>query len=102
MNSQDMKMPVVIILATTVLTFFMQISGRNFLPELCGEVHPETAPPSSVLCPSLSTEQSTSKGRKKKVLRRGVASYVSEGREWGVRSVVVGFRGFAVNGQIVL
>ena len=47
------------------LTVFTQISGRNFFPELCGEVHPEPAPPSSVLCS------------------------FSDGREWGVGSVVV-------------
>ena len=30
--------------------FFTQISGRNFLPELCGEVHPETAPLQALYC----------------------------------------------------
>ena len=29
--------------------FFTQISGRNFLPELCGEVHPETTPLQALL-----------------------------------------------------
>ena len=34
--------------------FFPQISGRNFLPELCGEVHPGSAPlRASALCPLL-------------------------------------------------
>ena len=30
--------------------FFMQISGRKFLPELCGEVHPKTASLQALCC----------------------------------------------------
>ena len=44
--------------------FFTQISGRNFLPELCGEIHPRTAPLQALHCALCSTEQSTSRGRK--------------------------------------
>ena len=42
--------------------FFTQISGRNFLPELCGEVHPENAPLQAPCCAPCSTEQSTFEG----------------------------------------
>ena len=42
--------------------FFTQISGRNFLPELCGEVHPET-PLQALCCTPCSTEHSF-EGRK--------------------------------------
>ena len=35
------------------------------LPELCGQVHPETAPPKAVHLPLCSTEQSTFRGREK-------------------------------------
>ena len=46
--------------------FFAQISGRNFLPEIFGEVHPETAPsPSSVRCPLLYRTEHFSRGRKR-------------------------------------
>ena len=48
------------------LNFFTQISGRNFLPELCGEVHPETAPLQAVSCALCSTEQSTFRGGRKR------------------------------------
>ena len=53
--------------------FFTQISGRIFLPELCGEVHPETAPLQALCCALRSTEQSTSRGAEKgeKVPRKG-------------------------------
>ena len=30
--------------------FFTQTSGRDFLPDLCGEVHPETAPIQGLCC----------------------------------------------------
>ena len=43
-------------------TFFTHISGRNFLPELCGEVHSETAPPSFAMCPSLHRTENFSTG----------------------------------------
>ena len=46
-----------------------QISGRNFLPELCGQVHPQTAPLQAVCCAPRSTEQSTSRGREKRAKR---------------------------------
>ena len=51
----------------------MQISGRNFLPELCGEVQPQTAPPQALCCGLCSTEQSTVRGGRKgeKVPRKG-------------------------------
>ena len=39
-------------------------SGRNFLPELCGEIHPGTAPFQALHCALCSTEQSTFRGRK--------------------------------------
>ena len=43
--------------------FFTQISGRNLLPELCGEIHPGTAPLQALPCaPFCSTEQSTFRG----------------------------------------
>ena len=53
--------------------FFTHISGRNFLPELCGEVHPETAPLQALCCALRSTEQSTFRGREQdeKVPRKG-------------------------------
>ena len=43
----------------------MQISGRNFLPELCGEGNPETAPLQALRCALCSTEQSTFRGGEK-------------------------------------
>ena len=46
--------------------FFTQISGRKFLPEICGEVHPENAPLQAVCCALYSTEQSTFEGEKRK------------------------------------
>ena len=53
--------------------FFTQISGRKFLPELCGEAHPETAPFQALCCDPCSTEQSTfRRGEKgKNVPRKG-------------------------------
>ena len=45
--------------------FFTQISGRNFLPEIFGEVHPETAPLQALSCALCSTEQSTFWGGKR-------------------------------------
>ena len=36
--------------------FRTQISGRNFLPELCGEVHPETAPLQALCCVPLALQ----------------------------------------------
>ena len=63
-----------------LLTFLTQISGRNFLPELCEEVHPETAPVQPLCCAPLPTEQSTFRGGEKsekvaeKRGERGVAS----------------------------
>ena len=52
--------------------FSTQISGRNFLPELCGEVHPRTTPLQALWCALRSTEKSTFRGGKKgeKVLRK--------------------------------
>ena len=38
--------------------FFTQISGRNFLPELCGYVHAETVPLQALGCAPCSTEKS--------------------------------------------
>ena len=40
----------------------MQISGGNFLPELFGEVHPETGPLHALWCALCSTQQSTFRG----------------------------------------
>ena len=53
--------------------FFTQISGRNFLPDFCGEVHPETAPLQALYCALCSKEQSTFRGgeRGEKVPRKG-------------------------------
>ena len=48
-----------------VSPFFTQISGRNFLPELFGEVHHETGPLQAVRCDLCSTEQSTFWGKEK-------------------------------------
>ena len=48
----------------------MQISGRNFHPELCGEVHPETAPSKLCAVPFAlqnRTEQRGQKGEKRRV-----------------------------------
>ena len=42
--------------------FFTQSSGRNFLPDLCGEVHPEAVPLQDLCCALCSTEQSTFRG----------------------------------------
>ena len=39
--------------------FFTQVSGRNLLPEICGEVHPKAAPLQALCCGPCSTEQST-------------------------------------------
>ena len=48
----------------------MHILGRNFLPELCGEVHPRTAPLQALRCALCSTEQSTFRGgRRAKMCR---------------------------------
>ena len=48
----------------TLLSLFssllMQISGRNFLPKRCGEVHPQTVPLQALSYALRSTEQSTS------------------------------------------
>ena len=46
----------------TFRPFFTQISGRKFLPELCGEVDPGTAPLQALRCALCSTEQSTFRG----------------------------------------
>ena len=57
---------------------FTQSSGRNFLPELCGEVHPRAAPLQALHCALCSTEQSTFRGKKWRKCAekrgRGVAS----------------------------
>ena len=45
--------------------FFTQISGRNFLPEICGEVLPRTAPLQALRCALCSTAQSTFRGGEK-------------------------------------
>ena len=45
--------------------FFMEISGRNFLPELCGGAHPETAPLQALCCALHSSEESTFRGGEK-------------------------------------
>ena len=45
--------------------FFMRISGRNFLPELWGEVHPETVPLQDLCCALCPTELSRFLGREK-------------------------------------
>ena len=45
--------------------FFTQILGRHFLPKLCGEVHPETAPLQALCCALCSTEQRTFRGAEK-------------------------------------
>ena len=49
------------------------ISGKNFLPQLCGEVHPKTAPLQAVCCAVRSTEKSTFRGGEKgeKAPRKG-------------------------------
>ena len=56
---------------------FTQISGRNFLPELCREVHPGTAPLQALRCALSSTEQSTfrrgERARRCREKERGVA-----------------------------
>ena len=44
--------------------FFTRISGRNFLPELWGEVHPKTAPLQALRCALCSTEQALFKREK--------------------------------------
>ena len=46
-------------------SFLTQISRRNFLPELCGEVHPGAAPFQAPRCTLFSTEQSTFRGGEK-------------------------------------
>ena len=62
-----------------------QISGRKFLPELCGEVHPEKLPLSKLSAVSpCSTEQSTfrrgEKGAKAFAWKRGGGGVTSGGR----------------------
>ena len=47
------------------LTFFHSDFGKEFLLELCGEVHPETAPLQALRCALCSTEQSTFQGEEK-------------------------------------
>ena len=51
--------------APSIWPFFTQISGRNFLPELCGEVHPRAAPLQALFCTLFCTEQSTFWGEKR-------------------------------------
>ena len=55
-----------------LLTLFTQISGRVFLPDLCGEVHPAIAPLQALCCASCSADQSTFRGgeRREKVPRK--------------------------------
>ena len=50
---------------------FTQISGRDFLPELFGEVHFETAPLQALCCALCSTERSTFRRRKFSRGRKG-------------------------------
>ena len=54
---------------------------RNFLPEIFGEVHPETAPLQALCCALCSTEQSTFRGEEKgeKVPRKGRKRVASKG-----------------------
>ena len=62
--------------------FFTQISGRNFLPELCGEVFPKAAPLQAPCCAPCSTEQSTFQGGRKVregAERRGGRGVASKG-----------------------
>ena len=61
--------------------FFAQISGRNFLPELFGGAHPETASLQSLCCAICSTEQSTFRGGEKgdKVPRNGEEGWPAQG-----------------------
>ena len=63
--------------------FFTQISGRIFLPELRGEVHPETAPLQDLCCDLCSTEQSTFRGEKQgeKAPRKGRKGGPTEGQK---------------------
>ena len=70
-----------------VWPFFTQILGRNFLSELCGEVHPETAPlQGSVLCDLLYRTEHFSRGRtgRKGAQQRG-AKMASRGGKKGKR-----------------
>ena len=90
-----------------VLIFFHEDLGRNFLPELCREVHHGTVPlcPSSktLCCAPCSTEQSLFKGERRKGAekrgRRGVDSKWGE-KEKGsealkaLNSLVAGSRPF--------
>ena len=65
--------------------FFTQISGRNFLPELWGEVHPKTAPLQALRCALCSTEQTTFQGGEKgeKVPRkRGEKGWPAKRAKW--------------------
>ena len=64
----------------------MQISGTNFLLELRGEVHPETAPLRAVCCDLRSPEQrALLKGRKgrKGAEKRGGRGVASKGGQEG-------------------
>ena len=78
LKSLRFKMPTSSSRPLVLWPFFTQISGRNFLPQICGEVHPETA--SSLLCPLLyRTEQHFARGGTgqkdaQKRIGRGVAS----------------------------
>ena len=83
--------------------FFTQISGRNFLPELCGEVHPETALFQALRCALYSTEQSTffegkkrakicrEKGRKRGGQERRQKGKKDARKQVGVGHIVVAF-----------
>ena len=71
---------------------FTQISGRNFLHELCGEVHPQTAP-LQALCRALrSTDQSTFWGgeESEKVPRKGEEEGCQQRGPKGKRRVKTG------------
>ena len=69
-------------------------TGRNFLPEVCGEVHPETAPLQAVCCSLCSTEQSTfevERGAKRcpeKGRNRGSQQRAQEGKKDAWKQVI--------------
>ena len=72
------------------IPFFTQISGRNYLPDLCEKAHPENCPsPSSVMCTSLYRTEHFSRGRQGRqgAKKRGGTGVASKGGQKGKTGV---------------
>ena len=61
---------------------FTQISGRNFLPELCGEVHLENVPLQALPCPSFALQNRALLEGDKKVKRCSGLGRKRGGERW--------------------